>query len=121
MSPLSSSTLGSELCSSSDTEADEEPRRIVDVAVKLEDDEGGVTENIKRADSSDDLDSKADGGRRKDSIPKKKRGRPKKPQPPQSAMQVKMTKGRSKTGCLTCRRRKKKCDEAKPSCKWFPT
>nr|POE85575.1 putative maltose o-acetyltransferase [Quercus suber] len=24
---------------------------------------------------------------------------------------------RTKTGCLTCRRRKKKCDEAKPSCK----
>lgn len=25
---------------------------------------------------------------------------------------------RTKTGCLTCRKRKKKCDEAKPECKW---
>lgn len=32
---------------------------------------------------------------------------------------------RTKTGCLTCRRRKKKCDETKPECKfwhgWLPT
>lgn len=26
--------------------------------------------------------------------------------------------GRTKTGCLTCRRRKKKCDELKPECSW---
>lgn len=26
---------------------------------------------------------------------------------------------RTKTGCLTCRRRKKKCDESKPECKWI--
>lgn len=26
---------------------------------------------------------------------------------------------RTKTGCLTCRRRKKKCDEAKPECEWI--
>lgn len=26
---------------------------------------------------------------------------------------------RTKTGCLTCRRRKKKCDELKPECKWL--
>lgn len=31
-------------------------------------------------------------------------------------MAAKTTKGRSKTGCLTCRKRKKKCDEAKPRC-----
>ncbi|MCJ1285744.1 hypothetical protein MMC26_005085 [Xylographa opegraphella] len=116
MSPLSSSTLGSELCSSSDTEADEEPRRIFDVVPKLEEDENRVIEDIKRADSSDDADSKADGSSLPNSILQKKRGRPKKPQSHQSASQVKVTKGRSKTGCLTCRRRKKKCDEAKPCC-----
>jgi hypothetical protein len=27
--------------------------------------------------------------------------------------------GRTKTGCWTCRRRKKKCDELKPECSWF--
>lgn len=48
---------------------------------------------------------------------KKPRGRPRKhpiivPDP-----STKCSKGRSKTGCYTCRRRKKKCDETKPECK----
>ncbi|KAF3763106.1 hypothetical protein M406DRAFT_48426 [Cryphonectria parasitica EP155] len=48
--------------------------------------------------------------------PKRPRGRPRKhPLAPASASN-KITKGRSKTGCLTCRKRKKKCDEAKPRC-----
>ena len=42
----------------------------------------------------------------------RRRGRPRK-YPPVTRPVV---KGRSKTGCLTCRKRKKKCDEAKPSC-----
>ncbi|OAA59605.1 c6 zinc finger domain containing protein [Niveomyces insectorum RCEF 264] len=48
---------------------------------------------------------------------KRPRGRPRKlsivPATPSSS---KVTKGRSKTGCITCRKRKKKCDEAKPRC-----
>ncbi|KAL4810070.1 fungal-specific transcription factor domain-containing protein [Aspergillus unguis] len=46
----------------------------------------------------------------------RKRGRPRKHPLPVPGGQVKVTKGRSKTGCVTCRRRKKKCDETKPSC-----
>lgn len=47
---------------------------------------------------------------------KRPRGRPRKhPLAPATAAN-KVTKGRSKTGCLTCRKRKKKCDEAKPRC-----
>jgi len=47
---------------------------------------------------------------------KRPRGRPRKhPLTPNIAAN-KITKGRSKTGCLTCRKRKKKCDEAKPRC-----
>ena len=47
---------------------------------------------------------------------KRPRGRPRKhPKVSQDAV-VKSAKGRSKTGCITCRRRKKKCDEAKPGC-----
>ncbi|KAI0444662.1 fungal-specific transcription factor domain-containing protein [Xylaria telfairii] len=47
---------------------------------------------------------------------KRPRGRPRKhPLNPQVA-NSKITKGRSKTGCITCRKRKKKCDEAKPRC-----
>ncbi|KAJ6115692.1 hypothetical protein N7523_006109 [Penicillium sp. IBT 18751x] len=46
----------------------------------------------------------------------RKRGRPRKHPLPSPGGQVKVTKGRSKTGCITCRRRKKKCDETKPAC-----
>ncbi|KAK2734270.1 hypothetical protein FQN57_001732 [Myotisia sp. PD_48] len=45
----------------------------------------------------------------------RRRGRPRK-HPIPIPSQIKITKGRSKTGCITCRRRKKKCDESKPSC-----
>ncbi|EFX05699.1 c6 zinc finger domain containing protein [Grosmannia clavigera kw1407] len=48
---------------------------------------------------------------------KRPRGRPRKIGAiPTSASVSKMNKGRSKTGCITCRKRKKKCDEAKPRC-----
>ncbi|KAK4033051.1 fungal-specific transcription factor domain-containing protein [Parachaetomium inaequale] len=48
--------------------------------------------------------------------PKRPRGRPRKHPLIPSVATNKITKGRSKTGCLTCRKRKKKCDEAKPRC-----
>ncbi|KAI9837822.1 MAG: hypothetical protein M1819_006756 [Sarea resinae] len=48
---------------------------------------------------------------------KRPRGRPRKnPPASQTSSLSKVTKGRSKTGCITCRRRKKKCDETKPHC-----
>lgn len=43
------------------------------------------------------------------------RGRPR-IYPPRSPTTSKQAKARSKTGCFTCRKRKKKCDETKPSC-----
>lgn len=46
---------------------------------------------------------------------KRGRGRPRKNPVPIPAS-TKVTKGRSKTGCITCRKRKKKCDESKPGC-----
>lgn len=49
---------------------------------------------------------------------KRPRGRPRKHPIAPVVPANKVTKGRSKTGCLTCRKRKKKCDEAKPRCKW---
>lgn len=48
---------------------------------------------------------------------KRPRGRPRKHPLIPHLTANKVTKGRSKTGCLTCRKRKKKCDEAKPRCK----
>lgn len=50
---------------------------------------------------------------------KRPRGRPRK-HPVATPTTPKVTKGRSKTGCITCRKRKKKCDEAKPRCKLRP-
>lgn len=47
---------------------------------------------------------------------KRPRGRPRKHPLTPVVTTNKVTKGRSKTGCLTCRKRKKKCDEAKPRC-----
>ncbi|EPS45893.1 hypothetical protein H072_165 [Dactylellina haptotyla CBS 200.50] len=47
---------------------------------------------------------------------KRPRGRPRKNPPNPPEPKTKVTKGRSKTGCLTCRKRKKKCDEGKPEC-----
>ena len=47
---------------------------------------------------------------------KRPRGRPRKHPLTPIVTTNKVTKGRSKTGCLTCRKRKKKCDEAKPRC-----
>lgn len=47
---------------------------------------------------------------------KRPRGRPRKNPLPAVTDANKVVKGRSKTGCITCRKRKKKCDEAKPRC-----
>jgi hypothetical protein len=49
---------------------------------------------------------------------KRPRGRPRKHPKPSPESLAKVAKGRSKTGCITCRRRKKKCDETKPGCKF---
>ncbi len=47
---------------------------------------------------------------------KRPRGRPRKQPVLSPDAQINIAKGRSKTGCITCRRRKKKCDETKPQC-----
>ena len=47
---------------------------------------------------------------------KRKRGRPRKHPVLVKILNPDKPKGRSKTGCITCRRRKKKCDETKPTC-----
>lgn len=45
------------------------------------------------------------------------RGRPRIHPPRSPTTASKQAKARSKTGCTTCRKRKKKCDETKPFCK----
>ena len=47
---------------------------------------------------------------------KRPRGRPRKHPVVSAEDKAKIAKARSKTGCITCRKRKKKCDERKPGC-----
>lgn len=47
--------------------------------------------------------------------PNRRRGRPRKELIPEPVLS-KAPKPRSKTGCKTCRKRKKKCDEGRPGC-----
>lgn len=104
--------MGSEAYLSSDEEeglADDD--YVDDVLLKVEDSEGASIKDIKRSDLSETPEDKID-----EVLSKRKRGRPKKIVPAPSTAVSKIAKGRSKTGCVTCRRRKKKCDEAKPSC-----
>jgi hypothetical protein len=49
-------------------------------------------------------------------VARRPRGRPRKHPKTLQITSSKHPKGRSKTGCITCRRRKKKCDETKPAC-----
>lgn len=111
-SSLSASTMGSEVYMSSDEEeevADNDD--MADVVLKVEEPEVALVEDIKRSNMSETPDDKVD-----EVLSKRKRGRPKKNITSPSTAVSKVAKGRSKTGCVTCRKRKKKCDEAKPSC-----
>ncbi|OCK94268.1 uncharacterized protein K441DRAFT_561812 [Cenococcum geophilum 1.58] len=99
-----SSSFGFGFRSMSDASSD----GIVPKIEELDDDE---VEDMKIAPSAEDpLPSPSRA------IVKRPRGRPRKhPITPPTAIS-KPPKGRSKTGCITCRRRKKKCDETKPHC-----
>ncbi|KAL2834998.1 fungal-specific transcription factor domain-containing protein [Aspergillus cavernicola] len=86
--------------------------------------ESDVVPKVEELDDNDDLQSikplgvestSSDSTAIPVNVPRK-RGRPRKHPLPIPGGHVKITKGRSKTGCITCRRRKKKCDETKPAC-----
>ena len=109
-SSMSNSTLGSEAFLSSEAEEDIDSDDDLSMEPKLEEDESTLIESIKRLDESESPEEKYEGSS------KKRRGRPKKVSSPSSTSANKIAKGRSKTGCITCRRRKKKCDETKPEC-----
>ncbi|KAF2229242.1 hypothetical protein EV356DRAFT_521580 [Viridothelium virens] len=102
-SPLTTPSFGNPLRFSSDGGSDEEPE-IVPKVEELE--ENGIPIPKIEPSSEDNTISPSP------ITPRRGRGRPRKHPP----VTTTAAKGRSKTGCFTCRKRKKKCDEAKPSC-----
>ncbi|EEH08984.1 conserved hypothetical protein [Histoplasma capsulatum G186AR] len=83
---------------------------------EIEDEAAVSLEGIKQQDKDSDLQTcSAETTVRNVIEGPRKRGRPRKHPLPTPGL-AKVAKGRSKTGCITCRRRKKKCDETKPSC-----
>ncbi|KAF2807685.1 uncharacterized protein BDZ99DRAFT_62615 [Mytilinidion resinicola] len=82
-----------------------------DVVPKIEELDDGEVGDVKFESSAGDPLPSPNRG-----IVKRPRGRPRKHPITQATSTTKPPKGRSKTGCITCRRRKKKCDETKPHC-----
>lgn len=88
-----------------------------DVTPKVEElDDDDVIDPKVEAIGEDDLPFDAETPRNEPANNKRPRGRPRKHPKVLTNPIQKAPKGRSKTGCITCRRRKKKCDEAKPTC-----
>jgi hypothetical protein len=83
-----------------------------DVVPKIE-----PIDDVDMADFSDMKESETTSSASTPAQAKRPRGRPRKHPKPTAESMAKIAKGRSKTGCITCRRRKKKCDETKPGCK----
>lgn len=84
---------------------------LSDIPPKVEELDDDV-QSVKRSEVGNEFDHENSGAPA--TVPRK-RGRPRKHPLPTPGGQAKVTKGRSKTGCITCRRRKKKCDETKPA------
>ena len=103
---VSVSTMGSARHWSSELESEDEDTG--GITPKIEELENPTIKDIKRAESP-----QAKFGM----VRERRKRQPSKEAPSTPPCTGKVAKGRSKTGCFTCRRRKKKCDEAKPGCK----
>ena len=109
---------------SSSTEMDEDTDGQRTTRLKVEDDETYTPP--KQVDGtlngSYSLDSSKSPPKQVIQVQKKRRGRP--PRKTVTSSPTKSPRGpfpRSKTGCKTCRLRKKKCDERKPGCELTPS
>jgi hypothetical protein len=112
-SSATSTTFSFTLLTSSDSMDTASPEPLIPKIEELDDDGEGLLA-FKAGE-----DNPADGTSMALVCVPRKRGRPRKHPLPTPGDQAKVAKGRSKTGCITCRRRKKKCDETKPACKWM--
>ena len=116
-SSFSVTTMGSDAHTTTEGESDDsDGGRSPRVEPKIEEVDDGRMRDISDVKSSDE--STASEEKTVVLTRRRGRGRPKKVPSLPSPNLNKVAKGRSKTGCLTCRRRKKKCDEGKPECEF---
>ena len=114
-SNYSATTMDSDVRYASETEDDEldgEDLGGEEVEPKIEEIEEGSMADVKPSSLSNVVEGQVNA------TPRRGRGRPRKNPVNTQISPTKLgTKGRSKTGCITCRKRKKKCGEEKPTCK----
>ncbi|PSN64296.1 hypothetical protein BS50DRAFT_69731 [Corynespora cassiicola Philippines] len=113
-SPMNTPTFDSNIPSVSDTQS--EPRidsrnGSLDIVPKIEETELQLSD-VKVEPSAEDAPISPTEPVRL----RRARGRPRIHPPRSPTTSAKQAKARSKTGCTTCRKRKKKCDETKPFC-----
>lgn len=110
---------------SSDHESQNMRLQTDEMADSMEDEDLSIPPKLEPIDEDIDMSSVPEGGAPDapqspaPATAKRPRGRPRKHPKTDPDAEVKNAKGRSKTGCITCRRRKKKCDEAKPGCESY--
>lgn len=123
-SNYSATTMDTDMLYASETEDEEvdgDGPEGEEIEPKVEEVEGASMVDVKPASLSDAAEGHADVTPGGVVAPKRGRGRPRKnPVNKKNSLTKPGAKGRSKTGCITCRKRKKKCGEEKPTCKLSP-
>ncbi len=112
-SPMTAPIFDSNIFNTSDTQSEDRPdsrRDDDDVIPKVEETELQLSD-VKEEPSADDPPISPT-----EPVRIRRRGRPRIHPPRSPTALAKQAKARSKTGCTTCRKRKKKCDETKPFC-----
>lgn len=101
-----------------DEELDDDGPEGEEIEPKVEEVEETSMMDVKPSSLSDAVEGPANVTSDGVVTPKRGRGRPRKnPVNKKNSLTKPGAKGRSKTGCITCRKRKKKCGEEKPTCK----
>lgn len=120
-SNYSATTMDTDMLYASETEDEEvdgDGPEGEQMEPKVEQVEESSMVDVKPSSLSDAAEGQADVTPGGVVAPKRGRGRPRKnPVNRKNSLTKPGAKGRSKTGCITCRKRKKKCGEEKPTCK----
>ena len=120
VSPPSAFTMDSDGDASSETDEDLARSSAVDLDMKEEPEPRTPVAYAENGDRTPVSPPDA-AGPSQPSATRRPRGRPPRDPARVKAQKATKTHARSKTGCRTCRNRKKKCDEAKPECMPLPT